>query len=73
VSEYAAVMSAEARSLRFQFGRCSVANFFPAALQVLRDNQEIFASFVENKIGFDEAEEVKSCYGISLTEVLQAL
>jgi threonine dehydrogenase-like Zn-dependent dehydrogenase len=45
------------RSLRFQFGRCSVATFFPYALQVLRDNQDLFMSFVENRISFDQTEE----------------
>ena len=59
-------------SLRFQFGRCSVNTFFPAALEILRTDQELFSSFVENKISWDDAEEVsyKSyilCSGSDLT------
>ena len=34
--------------------------FFTLALEVLRQNQELFSTFVENRIGFEEAEEVRS-------------
>lgn len=46
------------RSVRLQFGRCSVRHFYPAALKVLMSNQELFMSFVEHKVNFSEAEEV---------------
>lgn len=45
-------------SIRFQFGRCSVRTFFPLALQLLRNNVDLFSSFIEHKITFDEAEKV---------------
>lgn len=41
-----------------QFGRCSVQSFFPKALALLRDNQELFSSFIENYIELDEAPKV---------------
>lgn len=31
--------------------------YFPGALEVLRDNKEIFAQFIEKKIDFSTAEE----------------
>lgn len=46
------------RSVRLQFGRCSVRHFYPAALEVLMHNQELFKSFIEYKVGFSQAEEV---------------
>jgi hypothetical protein len=48
------------RSIRMQFGRCSVRTFYPAALQVLKDNLDVFKTFVENKISLDQAEEVSA-------------
>lgn len=45
------------KNVRMQFGRCSVRTFFPAALNVLKDNLELFKSFVENKVDLDEAPE----------------
>lgn len=45
------------KNVRAQFGRCSVRTFFPAALNVLKANLELFKSFVENKVDLDEAEE----------------
>ena len=42
-----------------QFGRCSVRTFYPPALEVLRDHLDIFSSFVEHKVGIEEAEEVR--------------
>ncbi|BEJ07923.1 hypothetical protein CcaverHIS641_0500080 [Cutaneotrichosporon cavernicola] len=45
------------KNLRLQFGRCSVKTFFPYALQVLQDNRELFKTFVEHRISFDETEE----------------
>ncbi|TXT11080.1 hypothetical protein VHUM_01831 [Vanrija humicola] len=44
------------KNARLQFGRCSVRTFFPHAANVLRDNLELFKSFVENKVDLDEAE-----------------
>lgn len=44
-------------SLRFQWGQCSVPTYFPGALEVLRDNKDIFAQFIEEKIDFSQAEE----------------
>lgn len=44
--------------MRLQFGRCSVRHFYPAALEVLMNNQELFKSFIEYKVGFSQAEEV---------------
>jgi hypothetical protein len=41
-----------------QFGRCSVRTFYPPALEVLRNHLDIFSSFVEHKVGINEAEEV---------------
>jgi len=42
-----------------QFGRCSVRTFYPPALEVLRNHLDIFSSFVEHKVGIEEAEEVR--------------
>lgn len=42
-----------------QFGRCSVRTFYPPALEILRNHLEIFSSFVEHKVGIEEAEEVR--------------
>lgn len=39
------------------FGRCSVPTFTPPALQVLRDNQDLFADFIEHKVSIDKAPE----------------
>lgn len=44
-------------SLRLQFGRCSVPTYTPPALQILRDNQELFADFIEHKVPLDKAPE----------------
>jgi hypothetical protein len=41
-----------------QFGRCAVNKFFDKALDLLRQNQDLFSTFVEHKIGFDQADEV---------------
>jgi hypothetical protein len=46
-------------SIRMQFGRCSVRTFYPLALEVLRNHLDIFSSFVEHKVGIDEAAEVR--------------
>lgn len=40
-----------------QFGRCPVHTFTPAALQVLRDHQELFSAFIEHTVPVEEAEE----------------
>jgi hypothetical protein len=67
-------------SLRLQFGRCSVRTFTPAALQILRDNQDLFSTFIEHKVDLSEAENVslsRRCFPDLGTEpdttVLQAL
>lgn len=48
------------RSLRFQFGRCSVRKFYPMALEILKANIPLFEGFVEHRIALDDAEEVSS-------------
>ncbi|GMK57459.1 hypothetical protein CspeluHIS016_0402930 [Cutaneotrichosporon spelunceum] len=45
------------KGLRFQWGQCSVPTYFPGAMEVLRDNKELFSHFIEKKIDFSEAEE----------------
>ncbi|WWC96485.1 hypothetical protein V866_003353 [Kwoniella sp. B9012] len=45
------------KNVKLQFGRCSVRTFYQPALEVLIANQDIFKSFIENKVGFSEAEE----------------
>lgn len=45
------------KNVRMQFGRCSVRTFFPLALDVLKNNIDLFAKFVEHKVGIEEAEE----------------
>lgn len=45
-------------SLKLQFGRCSVRRFFPGALRVLEANKELFAGFIENRIRWEQAEQV---------------
>ncbi|WWC71078.1 uncharacterized protein I206_105031 [Kwoniella pini CBS 10737] len=45
------------KNVKLQFGRCSVRTFYQPALKVLVDNQEIFKSFIENKVGFSQAAE----------------
>lgn len=45
------------KNVRLQFGRCSVRHFYPAALEVLMNNQELFKGFIEYKVGFSQAEE----------------
>ena len=42
-------------SVRLQFGRCSVRTMFPMALEVLRNNRELFDRFVEHSVPIDEA------------------
>lgn len=44
------------KNIRMQFGRCSVRTFFPLALQVLKNNLELFEKFVEHKVDLGEAE-----------------
>lgn len=43
-----------AKNARLQFGRCSVRRFFPGALRVLQQNQELFDGFIQNRIRFDQ-------------------
>ncbi|KIR70508.1 alcohol dehydrogenase [Cryptococcus deuterogattii CA1014] len=45
------------KNVRLQFGRCSVRHFYPAALEVLVSNQDLFMSFIEHKVNFSQAEE----------------
>ena len=45
-------------SLRLQFGRCSVQTYYCYALEVLRQNLELFSTFIEHKVSLDKAEEV---------------
>jgi threonine dehydrogenase-like Zn-dependent dehydrogenase len=45
------------KNVRMQFGRCSVRTFFPLALDVLKNNLALFTSFVEHKVGLEDAEE----------------
>ncbi|KAK8858877.1 hypothetical protein IAR55_003108 [Kwoniella newhampshirensis] len=45
------------KNVKLQFGRCSVKTFYNAALEVLAENQEVFKSFIEHKVGFSEAPE----------------
>ena len=46
------------RSLRLQFGRCSVRTYYAPALEILRANQQLFSTFIEHKVSLDQAEEV---------------
>jgi threonine dehydrogenase-like Zn-dependent dehydrogenase len=34
-----------------------VHTFTPPAMQVLRDNQDLFSNFIEHQVGLDKAEE----------------
>ncbi|EJT53302.1 hypothetical protein A1Q1_05265 [Trichosporon asahii var. asahii CBS 2479] len=45
------------KNVRMQFGRCSVRTFFPAAMNVLKGNLDLFRSFVQFKVGINEAPE----------------
>lgn len=45
------------KNIRMQFGRCSVRTFFPAAMRVLRDNLDLFSSFVQHRVPLDDAPE----------------
>ena len=45
------------RSVRMQFGRCSVRRFFPAALKVMQANQELFSEFIQHRVRLDQAAE----------------
>lgn len=50
-------------SPRFQFGMCSSHYYFPAALEILKKNRDLFAKFIEHKIHIDKAEEVRRGLG----------
>lgn len=53
-------ISAEAyydKNIRMQFGRCSVRTFFPLAMDVLRNNLDLFKDFVQHKVRLEEAPE----------------
>lgn len=45
------------KNIRMQFGRCSVRTFYPLALDVLKNNIDLFSQFVEHKVGIEEAKE----------------
>ncbi|WWD18769.1 hypothetical protein CI109_103224 [Kwoniella shandongensis] len=45
------------KNVKMQFGRCSVRTFYQPALEVLAENQEVFKSFIEHKVGFTQAAE----------------
>ncbi|ORX34455.1 chaperonin 10-like protein [Kockovaella imperatae] len=45
------------KNLRLQFGRCSVRTYYPYALEILRQNQELFSTFIEHKVSLDQAQE----------------
>jgi len=45
------------RSVRMQFGRCSVRRFFPAALKVLQANRALFGEFIQHRVRLDQASE----------------
>jgi threonine dehydrogenase-like Zn-dependent dehydrogenase len=45
------------KNLRLQFGRCSVPTFTPAALEILRQNQSLFADFIEHEVPLEKAPE----------------
>jgi threonine dehydrogenase-like Zn-dependent dehydrogenase len=42
-------------SIRFQFGRCSVATYFKEALEVLRTHKDLFSTFIQHIVSLEEA------------------
>ena len=45
------------RSLRLQFGRCSVRRYFEPARELLQSSPETFADFIQYQAPLDDAEE----------------
>lgn len=45
------------KNLKLIFGRCAVRTYTPAAMQVLKDNVDLFESFVEHEVSVDKAPE----------------